>query len=96
MAYGGGAAAAAAAAAAIANATKASGAIIRMDPQQFQVILSRASKPVVVVSHEGVFQKNYRYLTVYKGLFFYTESRTPLMLAGDAEVIAAKQIWIPG
>lgn len=45
-----GAAAAAAIAAAIAQATKASGAIVRMEPRDFEAILSRSAKPLVVMA----------------------------------------------
>ena len=39
-----------AAAAAIAQAIKASGAIVRMDPNDFQQIVARADEPLVVMS----------------------------------------------
>ena len=92
----GGAAAAAAAAAAIANAIKASGAIVNMEPADFTKVLSKADKPLVVMATGGVFKKNYQYLTGYKGLMFYTKSDQPLQFGGDVELIAAKKIWIPG
>ena len=38
------------AAAAIANAIKASGAIVQVDTNDFTVILSKADKPIVVVN----------------------------------------------
>jgi hypothetical protein len=44
----------------------------------------------------GLFKPNYQYLTAYKGLIFYTKSPAHLMLPGGVELIAAKQIWIPG
>ena len=92
----GGASAAAAAAAAIANAIKASGAIVNMEPADFTKILSKADKPLVVMATGGVFKKNYQYLTGYKGLMFYTKSDQPLQFGGDVELIASKKIWIPG
>ncbi len=96
MAYAsGGAAAAAARAAAIANAIKASGAIVRVEPDDFLKILSKTSKPVVVMANGGFIKTNYQYLTSYKGLIFFTKSPSLLMLPGDIELIAAKQMWIP-
>ena len=95
MAYGA-AGGAAAAAAAIAQAIKASGAIVRVSPEDFSRILMRADKPLVVVARGGLFTHNYRYLTSYKGLCFFAKSAEPLSLPGSAEVIAAGQIWIPG
>jgi len=96
MAYASGGGAAAAAAAAIAQAIKASGAIVRVEPNDFTKILSRTSKPLVVIAKGGFFKPNYQYLTAYKGLMFFTKSPTELMLPGDVEIIAAREIWIPG
>ncbi len=86
---------AAAAAAAIAEATKALGAIVRVEPNVFLLILSKAEKPLVVMAEGGIFKKDYRYLTAYKGLIFFARSFTPLQFSGDVELIAAKTIWIP-
>ena len=97
MAYGAGAGAAAAArAAAIAKAIKASGAIVQVEPNDFLVILSKTSKPLVVLAEGGFLKTNYQYLTGYKGLVFFTKSPTPLQLPGDIELVVAKKIWIPG
>ena len=82
--------------AAIAQAIKASGAIVRVEPQAFLTILSKIKDPLVVTSRGGVFKGNYQYLASYKGLAFFTKSPAPLMLPGGAEVITSKQIWIPG
>ncbi|MBA7486504.1 hypothetical protein ES707_22064 [subsurface metagenome] len=97
MAYGAGAGAAVAArAAAIAKAIKASGAIVRVEPSDFSVILSKTNKPLVVLAEGGFLKTNYQYLTGYKGLVFFTKSPTPLQLPGDIELVVAKKIWIPG
>jgi hypothetical protein len=85
----------AAAAAAIANATKASGIIVRVRAGDFMSILQRAESPLVVVSQGGVFTKHYRYLTSYKGLAFFTKSDAPLALPRRVEIVAADKIWIP-
>lgn len=96
MAYGAGGSAAAARAAAIAKAIKASGAIVKVEPDDFLAILRRASKPLVVFAEGGIIKTNYQYLTNYKGLTFFTQSSAPLPLPGDVELVAAKKIWIPG
>jgi hypothetical protein len=98
MAYAGGGAAAAAAAraASIAQAIKASGAIVQVNPDEFMYILSKTSRALVITATGGVFKTNYQYLTTYKGFFFFTKSTSPLPLPGDAELIAANKIWIPG
>jgi hypothetical protein len=95
MAYSGGGAEAAAYEAMI-QAVKASGAIIRVEPEAFITILSKMAEPLVVISMGGIFKKDFRYLTSYKGLCFYTKSPSRLILPGRTELIAAKQIWVPG
>lgn len=95
MTYGGGAAAAAAAAA-IAQAVKASGAIVSVDPPDFMTILMKSESPLVVMATGGLFKKNYQYLTAYKGLIFYTKSPDPLRLDSRVEIVTSRKIWIPG
>ncbi len=87
--------AAAAAAAAIANAIKASGAIVRVEPEEFLKIVSRTESPLVVNAEGGFIGVNHQYLTSYKGLAFFTKSPDPLNLPGDAELIVSRKIWIP-
>ena len=65
-----GAAGAAAAAAAIANAIKASGVVVRVTPADFQTILSKIERPLVIYAEGGFFSNNYQYLVSYKGLRF--------------------------
>lgn len=92
--------AAGAAAAAIAQAIKASGAIVRVEPEDFLQILARQPAPLVICARTGWLQRRLnihcQYLTSYKGLAFYTRSADHLPVPEDAEVILAKQIWIPG
>jgi hypothetical protein len=85
----------AAAAAAIAQAIKASGVLVRVEPEEFSKILSRAKDPLVVAAKGGVFSTNYQYLISYKGLAFFTKSDTPLALPSGCEVVAAWSINIP-
>jgi hypothetical protein len=96
MSAGGAAGGAAAAAAAIAQAIKASGAIVRVEPEDFVQILSRQKEPLVVQATGGFFSTNYQYLSSYKGLAFFCKSATPLELPAGCEVIQSKKIWIPG
>ena len=95
MGYAAGGGAAAARAAAIAQAIKASGAIVSVEPDEFVKIIAKAEKPLVVMAQGGAFKKHYQYLSTYKGLVFHTKSRTLLMLPGGVELVAAKQIWVP-
>ena len=69
-----------AAAAAVAQAIKASGAIVRGEPEDFLRILSRQQEPLVVQATGGFFSTSYQYLSSYKGLAFYTKSSFPLTL----------------
>jgi hypothetical protein len=87
--------AAAAMAAEIAQAIKASGAIVRVEPTDFMMILDRVQNPLVVCSESRFLSRKYHYLTAYKGLVFYTKSTTPLMPRPSIELIQAKKIWIP-
>ena len=80
--------------AAAAEALKASGTIVRVEPAVFVSLLGRGDAPLVVVAHGGMLRKRYKYLTSYKGLAFYTESPTQLALP-KAEIIVAKSISLP-
>ena len=91
-----GAAGAAAAAAAIAQAIKASGAIVRVEPEEFLKVISKQESPLVVTAEGGFIGTTYQYLSSYKGLAFFTKSPEPLNLPGDAELIVSRKIWIPG
>ena len=48
------------AAAAIADAVKASGAIVSVEPNSFSTIVSKGNDLLVVVAEGGVFSKNYQ------------------------------------
>lgn len=80
----------------IANAVKASGAIVKVEPRDFISILDRISAPLVVHAAGSLFTPRNQYLAGYKGLVFYTKSKEPLRFPADAEIISAKKIWIPG
>jgi len=87
---------AAAAAAAIANAIKASGVLISVSPEDFDVILRKSEKPLVISATGGIIRTNYQYLTSYKGFVFFTKCPAPLMFPPKIELITAEKIWIPG
>lgn len=79
--------------AAMVQAIKASGVIVKVEPEAFLKILKKDA--LVVTATGGFIGTNYQYLTGYKGLAFFTKSPRPLQLP-DVEIITAKQIWIPG
>ena len=86
-----------AAAAAVAQATKASGVIVRLEPEEFQRVLYRIENAVVVVAPAtgGMFSRKHQYLTSWRGLAFYTQAAEGLHLPDGAEVVVAKKIWVP-
>jgi len=81
--------------AAIADAIKASGAIVNVELRDFEAIVRRVEAPLVVRAQGGIFTTKYHYLTAYKGLIFYTKTQTPLLLPPKTEVINANKIWVP-
>jgi len=92
----GAATAGAAAAAAIAQAIKASGVIVQVEPRDFLLILQKQQAPLVVQAVGGFFTTSYQYLSSYKGLAFFTKAAEPLLLPDGCEVVEARKIWIPG
>ena len=88
-------AAAGAAAAAIASAIKASGTIVRVSPRDFDAIVKRSQKPLVIHTRGGVFSTRHLYLVSYKGFAFCTKTAAALILPPDAEVVEAEKIWVP-
>ena len=93
---GGGAAVAAAAAAAVARAVKASGAIVKVAPEEFQKLLDQNTQGLVVHAAGSFFSRRHKYIMGYKGLAFYTSAREPLTVPRACQVVEAKRIWIPG
>lgn len=91
-----GASAAVIAAQMIADAIKASGTVVRVEPEEFQKILKKIESPLVVYAEGGVISTNYQYLVSYKGFAFYTKGDEPIELPRSAEVVVAEKIWIPG
>lgn len=85
-----------AAAAAIVQAIKASGVLIRLNPEEFRKLLARTPDPLVVIAEGGLFSTTNQYLTAYKGLAFFTKSKNQLDLPAGAEIVSAGRIWIPG
>jgi hypothetical protein len=88
--------AAGAAGAAIAQAIKASGVIVCVEPEDFVNILKRQPGALVVHATGGFFSTNYKYLTSYKGLAFFTKVAAPLDLPAGTELVQARSIWVPG
>ena len=79
----------------IAQAIKASGAIVRVEPDDFLRILARGEALLVISAPGGFLSGGHDYLTSYRGIAFFTNSPKPLDLPQGAEVVAAQKIWIP-
>lgn len=87
--------AAGAAAIAAANAVKAMGGIVQLEPEDFQRLVQRIEDPLVVHAETSFFGTRYQYITGHRGLVFYAKSREPLRLGGQVQLIRAKKISVP-
>lgn len=83
------------AAVAIAQAIKAAGIFVQVEPRDFQQILYRAERPLVVVSKVGVLNKKHQYLLSHRGFVFSTKSESQIHLPAGAEVVTANKVWMP-
>ena len=91
-----GAEGAAVAAIIIADAIKASGTLVRIEPDKFARILQKVEDPLVIYAQGGLFSKNHQYLISYRGFAFYTKTDNQIDLPRKTEVVIARKIWIPG
>jgi len=80
----------------IANAVKASGTLVKIEPAEFQKIIGKIENPLVVYAEGGVISTNHQYLVSYKGFAFFTKADEQIALPRNCEVIVAEKIWIPG
>jgi hypothetical protein len=83
-------------AAMIAEAVKASGTVVRIEPDEFMKILGRIEKPLVIYAEGGLISTNHQYMVSYKGFAFYTKADEEIQLPNGVEVVVADKIWIPG
>ena len=80
----------------IAEAVKASGTVVKVEPAEFAKLLAKTDHPLVVYSEGGLLQTQYQYLTSYKGFAFFTKTTEQISLPRTAEIVVAKKIWTPG
>jgi len=91
-----GAAGVAAAQAAIQEAIKASGAIVKIAPNEFSNLISKMDDGIVIEKGDkGFFDSGYKYSTSYKGFIFYCKSRNQITIPSRLEKIKANRIWVP-
>ncbi len=87
---------AAAAQAAIQQAIKASGAIVKIEVNDFSRMLSKMDDGLVIEHQSKLFFKDvYKYSTSYKGFVFYCKSNEKITIPTRLESISAKHIWVP-
>lgn len=77
------------------QAIKAMGPIVKVDPDEFRKIINSADSSLVVFAKGGFLNTKSRYLTNYRGLYFFTSSPEKLDFPGKAEIVAARKIWVP-
>lgn len=85
-----------AAAQVIAEATKASGVIVRVSCEDFLQVVEMNDEPLVVHATGGILTTRHQYLTSYRGLAFFAKAKGLLELPAHCQVVEAKKIWIPG
>ena len=85
----------AAAAAASIRAIKASGAIVRVSPDDFQTLLTRNAQGLVVHRASWLFGTSHVYVMGYQGLAFYTRASDELRVPSTCTVVEASRIWMP-
>ena len=80
---------------AVANAIKASGVLVQVEPAEFLKITRLSEKPLVVYAPSKMLRTTHKYLTSYKGLAFYTKDSEPLVFKEPVEFVTAKKLTIP-
>jgi hypothetical protein len=87
--------AAGAAAAARIQAIKASGAIVRVAPDDFGKLLNQNAHGLVVHATRWLFSTSHVYVMGYQGLVFYTKTSDELHVPSTCQVVQASKIWTP-
>lgn len=80
---------------AMAEAQKALGGLVHVEPEQFLQVLGRTANPLVVTAAPRGLAVSHHYVTSYKGILFHAKSRQPLTLPRGAEVVKARKISMP-
>jgi len=83
-------------AAAVIQAIKASGAVVRLGPEDFLRLVNRNPNGLVVHARAGLFWNKHAYLMGYRGLAFYTRSPESIPLPSGCELVEARRLWMPG
>jgi hypothetical protein len=87
-----------AAAAAAMQAKLAMGMLVRVEPEEFLRLVEGQDNALVVRAASRkvlFFEVPWRYMTPYRGLAFWTQSKTPLGFRAKVEFVEAVQIHVP-
>ncbi len=68
---------------------------MRVQPEDFQKILTRQEEPLIVRAEGGFCGFAYKYLTSYRGLAFFCKSREELRLLARSQLILAEKMSMP-
>jgi hypothetical protein len=77
------------------KATENNSAIVYVDTKNFVDMLMKMKQPMLVHTFSAtLFKKKHQYLTVYRELYFYTESKAPINIPSgvEPEVVSSEKI----
>jgi hypothetical protein len=79
------------------HATRASGVIVTVHPESFEAVLQREPAPLVIYCRRRFLfgDAKHDYLTVHKGIAFFTRAAEPLSLPEAVELVSASSMWVP-
>lgn len=80
------------------EAINSTGAFVHVNPDTFLEILTKTKQPILIKTiSSSLFRKQHQYLTVYRELYFFTESEMALKIPDniEPEFIDSERMWIP-
>lgn len=77
------------------HTSKMNGVFVKLQPEDFQNLLSRNEGLAVVATSTTFFGTTYTYVTSYKGLVFYCKTKSQLSISSRHETIVAQSISLP-
>jgi hypothetical protein len=67
-----------------------SGVVITLETKEFERLLNQADKPLVVHQEPRWYSPQHRYLFSFRGMTFFTRSKSALRISKYADVVTAK------
>lgn len=77
------------------QAMRAIGPMVELPAKDFEALLRRLERPLIVVGRAGFFRNRYTFMTSHGGFIFAARSENMLTLPQGAEVVRAKKVWLP-